>query len=49
MCSSKEDNKIVNTLLPLIVGAKDKNIIIIGATNAYDFLDPAAKSRVNFV
>ena len=43
--SSKEDNKVVNTLLPLISSAKAKNILIIGATNMYDFLDPAIVRR----
>ncbi len=42
---SKEDNKVVNTLLPLISAAKAKNIIIIGATNMYNFLDPAIVRR----
>lgn len=45
---SEEDNKVVNTLLPLILGAQDKNIIIIGATNMYNSLDPAVKDRVKF-
>ena len=43
---SKEDNKAVNTLLPLITSAKDKNVVIIGATNMYNLIDPAAKRRV---
>lgn len=43
---SQEDNKSVNTLLPLIASAKSKNILIIGATNMFDSLDPAAKRRV---
>lgn len=45
---SEEDNKVVNTLLPLILGAQDKNILIIGATNMYNSLDPAIKDRVKF-
>lgn len=45
---SEEDNKVVNTLLPLILGAQDKNILIIGATNMYNSLDPAVKDRVKF-
>ena len=44
---SKEDNKSVNTLLTLITNAKDNNVIIIGATNMYNLIDPAAKRRIN--
>lgn len=43
----KEDNKTVNALLPLLTQAKDNNIIVIGATNMYTSLDPAAKRRVD--
>ena len=45
---SEEDNKVVNTLLPLITGAQDKNILIIGATNMFDSLDPAVIRRIKF-
>ena len=45
---SDEDNKVVNTLLPLISKAKDKNILIIGATNMYNLLDPAATRRIEY-
>ena len=45
---SEEDNKVVNTLLPLITSAQDKNIMIIGATNMYNLLDPAAVRRIKF-
>lgn len=40
-----ESSKAVNTLLQQIVAAKDNNIIIIGATNVYDLIDPAVKDR----
>lgn len=43
--SSKEDNKVVNALLPLISNAKAKNILVIGATNMYNFIDPAITRR----
>jgi len=43
---SPEDNKVVNTLLPIITAAADNNIVIIGATNMYDSIDPAAKRRI---
>lgn len=45
---SEEDNKVVNTLLPLITRAQDKNILIIGATNMYNALDPAITRRIKF-
>ena len=45
---SEEDNKVVNALLPLITGAQDKNILIIGATNMFDSLDPAVVRRIKF-
>ena len=44
----KEDNKVVNTFLPLIEKSKDKNIIIVGATNMYELLDKAVKRRVKY-
>lgn len=43
----REDNKVVNALLPLITTSKDKNVIIIGATNMFNLIDPAAKRRVD--
>ncbi|MBQ8847658.1 MAG: ATP-binding protein [Candidatus Gastranaerophilales bacterium] len=44
---SREDNKTVNTLLTLTTEAQENNIIIIGATNMFDIIDPAAKRRVD--
>jgi len=44
---NKEDNKAVNALLPLLTQAKENNILVIGATNMFDSLDPAAKRRVD--
>ncbi len=41
-----EDKKVVNTMLPILTSAKDKNIIIIGATNMYDTIDKAVKRRI---
>lgn len=43
--ANKEDSKVVNSMLPLIESAKNKNIIIVGATNMYDKLDVAVKRR----
>lgn len=42
---SEENAKTVATLLKLIEGARDDNIIVIAATNKYDDLDEAFKSR----
>ena len=42
-----EDKKVVNTMLPILTSAKDKNIIIIGATNMYDTIDKAVKRRID--
>ncbi|MBQ8635738.1 ATP-binding protein [bacterium] len=44
---SREDNKTVNALLTLTAEAKEKGIIIIGATNMFDIIDPAAKRRID--
>lgn len=44
---SKEDNKMINSLLTLTTEAKESNIIIIGATNMFDVIDPAAKRRID--
>ena len=44
---TREDNKMVNALLTSISNAKDKNIMIIGATNMFDIIDPAVKRRVD--
>lgn len=44
---SKEDNKMINSLLTLTTEAKENNIIIIGATNMFDIIDPAAKRRID--
>ena len=45
---SSEDDKVVNTFLPLITRMEDKNVIIICATNRYDALDSAIKSRAKY-
>ncbi len=42
---SNEDLKQIGTLLNLIETARDKNIIILGATNKYDLIDEAIKRR----
>ena len=44
---SREDNKTINSLLTLTTEAKENNIIIIGATNMFDIIDPAAKRRID--
>lgn len=47
--SSQEDNKAVNTLLPMIRKVtEENNIILIGATNMYSAIDAAGKRRMNF-
>jgi len=43
--SGKEDDKVVGTLLQIIEEARGKNIIVLGATNHFDLLDDAIKSR----
>ena len=43
--SSVEDAKQMGTLLNLIETARDRDIIVIGATNRYDMIDPAIKRR----
>ena len=43
--SDSEDNKTVNTLLQHLNSVQDSNIIVIGATNMYDLIDPAVKDR----
>lgn len=45
--TSTEDTKAINTLLPLIAQAKEKNIVVIAATNMYSSLDAAAKRRAD--
>ncbi len=40
-----EDDKLVSTLLQIIEDARGKNVIILGATNCYNILDDAIKSR----
>jgi SpoVK/Ycf46/Vps4 family AAA+-type ATPase len=42
---SSEDGKMVGTLLQIIEEARGKNVVIIGATNLYDSIDDAIKSR----
>lgn len=44
--SNGEDNKVVATLLPILEEARGKNVVIIGATNCFDQLDEALKSRL---
>ncbi len=43
--SGGEDDKLVSTLLQIIEDARGKNVIILGATNCYNILDDAIKSR----
>lgn len=43
--SSAEDLKQIGTLLNMIEKARDRNIIVIGATNKYDIVDDAIKRR----
>lgn len=43
--SSSEDLKQLGTLLSLIETARDRGIIVIGATNKYDIVDEAIKAR----
>ena len=43
--SSVEELKQIGTLLNMIETARDKNIIVIGATNKYDIVDDAIKRR----
>lgn len=40
-----EDDKLVSTLLQIIEEARGKNVIILGATNCFDNIDDAVKSR----
>jgi len=40
-----ENNKVVDALLQHVAKAQDNNIIILGATNMYDLIDPAIKDR----
>lgn len=42
---SQEDSKMVGTLLQIIEEARGKNVIILGATNHYDMIDEAIRSR----
>lgn len=43
--NSNEDLKQIGTLLNLIETARDRNIVVIGATNKYDIVDDAIKRR----
>ena len=43
--SSSDDLKQIGTLLNLIETARDRGIIVIGATNKYDIVDEAIKAR----
>ncbi len=43
--NNEEDSKVVGTLLQIIEEARGNNVIILGATNFYDMLDDAIKSR----
>jgi len=45
LMANEENMKTVTTLLKLIEGARDNNIIVIAATNKYDLLDEAFKAR----
>lgn len=42
---SGEDDKLVSTLLQIIEEARSKNVIILGATNCFNLIDDAIKSR----
>ncbi len=44
----KEDDKVVNAILPLLSDTFDKNILVIGATNMYNSLDSALIRRIKF-
>ncbi len=43
--ASSEDLKQMSTLLNLIETARDRNIVVLGATNKYDIVDDAIKRR----
>ncbi len=43
--SSAEDLKQIGTLLNLIETARDRGIVVVGATNKYDIVDEAIKAR----
>ncbi len=43
-----EGNKLVSTLLQIIDQARGDNIIILGATNNFDLVDDAIKSRLTY-
>ncbi len=43
--TGSEDDKMVSTLLQIIEEARGRNVIILGATNCFDQLDDAIKSR----
>lgn len=42
---SQEDNKMVGTLLQIIEEARGKNVIVLAATNCFDKIDEAIRSR----
>lgn len=42
---SQEDNKMVGTLLQIIEEARGKNVIVLAATNCFDRIDEAIRSR----
>ena len=44
--NSSEDNKVVSTLLQIMDNAKNDNVVVIYATNKFDMLDEAIKSRL---
>ncbi|MCM1338292.1 MAG: ATP-binding protein [Muribaculaceae bacterium] len=44
---SKEDVKMVGTLLQIIEEARGKNVVVLGATNKYDMVDEAVRSRLD--
>lgn len=42
---SREDSKMVGTLLQIIEEARGKGVIVLGATNCFDMVDEAIRSR----
>ncbi len=44
---NEETQKLVDTLLQIIEDARGNNVIILGATNHYDMVDDAVKSRMD--
>ncbi len=44
---NSEDNKLVGTLLQILDDARGDNIIVLGATNNFDLVDNAIRSRID--